>query len=171
MNPRPPSDLLTEVLCLCAATMLFGPGCTAPTESGPDRAISDFSPTSGIGRAAQVGTAQQIISPSTQASVIASAFIIAKYHATEIQREIAKQRARNAYERMPQKKKSLAQTKKIALAVPTKKDKRFKGTPVMLWDTHTQDVIGDTVYDVGVKPEPGATMTFETHVAEYIGGT
>lgn len=171
MKSQPPSDLFTEIFCLCAVAILFGSGCTASTDSSRDRAISDFPPTSGIGRAAQVGTAQQIISPSTQATVIASAFIIAKYRATEIQREIAKQRARTAYQQMPPKKKSAARAKKVVLAVRTKKDKRFKGTPVMLWDTQTQDVIGDTVYDVGTPPEPGVTMTFETHVAEYIGGT
>lgn len=171
MNHRTPTDLFTEVLCLCAAAMLFGPGCTASTDSQADRAIGDFPPTSGVGRAARLGTAQQMSSATMDAPVVASAFIIAKFRATEIQREIAQQRARAAYQQMPPKKKSAVRAKKIALAVRTEKDKRFKGTPVMLWDTNTQDVIGDTVYDVGVTPESGTTMTFEAHVAEYIGGT
>ena len=119
-----------------------------------------------------MGGAAQIASSFAETTVLASGFIIAKYQATEIQRQIAEQRARRVYQRMPpEKKKALKASKVRYLAVATKKDRRFKGRQaVMIWDTQAESLVGADVYDVATPPPTGTRAKFETYAAEYVGG-
>ncbi len=58
------------------------------------------------------------------------------------------------------------------IAVDTVKDKRASPKAkkvVMIWDTHAEALVGNNVYDVENPPTVGATTTFDTYSAQYIG--
>ena len=40
---------------------------------------------------------------------------------------------------------------------------------VMIWDTQSQEVVGNNVYDVKSPPAVGSTAKFDTYSAEYVG--
>jgi hypothetical protein len=122
------------------------------------------------------------------AGLVRAVVIIAKYQATERQRQIADQRARLAYARLAQRAagpesretstsgrstgQKKAATKKLPryIAVDTEPDARSKGKKsIMLWDTQVQEVVGNNVYDVETPPPPLKSARFETYSAEYVG--
>jgi hypothetical protein len=39
----------------------------------------------------------------------------------------------------------------------------------MIWDTQSQEVVGNNVYDVKSPPPVGSTAKFDTYSAEYVG--
>lgn len=58
------------------------------------------------------------------------------------------------------------------IAVDTTKDGRTSpqaAKAVMIFDTHTQEIVGNDVYDVRSTPPVGGTARFETYTAEYVG--
>jgi len=56
-------------------------------------------------------------------------------------------------------------TEKSALTTPNAKK------VVMLWDTQSESLVGNTAYDVmTTPPKIGATAKFDTYSAEYVGG-
>lgn len=58
------------------------------------------------------------------------------------------------------------------IAVDTPKDKRSApGTKkdVMIWDTQSEKLVGNNVYDVMNPPTLGSTAKFETYSAQYVG--
>jgi len=58
------------------------------------------------------------------------------------------------------------------VAVDTVKDKRSApGTQkdVMIWDTQSEALVGNYVYDVQKTPSVGSTAKFDTYSAEYVG--
>jgi len=58
------------------------------------------------------------------------------------------------------------------IAVETPKDKRsVPGTKkdVMIWDTQSEALVGNSVYDVTETPRLGSTSKFETYSAQYVG--
>jgi hypothetical protein len=58
------------------------------------------------------------------------------------------------------------------VAVDTVKDKRSApGTKkdVMIWDTQSETLVGNSVYDVQNVPTLGSTAKFETYSAQYVG--
>ena len=68
----------------------------------------------------------------------------------------------------------LALKKKLPryIAVDTPKDKRSApGTKkdVMIWDTQSEALVGNNVYDVSSPPALGATAKFDTYSAQYVG--
>ena len=120
------------------------------------------------------------------AGVVRAIVIIAKYQATERQRRIADQRARASYaklvrQRVPESRqtaagpttKARAKTRKKLpryIAVDTEPDARSKtGKSIMLWDTQSEEVVGNNVYDVETTPRPLETARFQTYSAEYVG--
>jgi hypothetical protein len=152
-----------------AATLLFMP-LLAPAKP-PSNETSESAPTAGIGQAGRIGSATFIGSGTAEATAVATGFIIAKYEATENQRKVAEERARQAYQAMPAEKKKALKAKKIRyIAVDTQKDRRMKGRKaIMLWDTQSQEIVGRGVYDVAAPPPLASRVTFETYSAEYIG--
>jgi hypothetical protein len=126
----------------------------------------------GVVRAAGMSTGEARVSGAAVGAASArAAAIIAKYQATAKQRQVAVARAQRVYQQMsPQKKSSLRQKKVRYIAVDTVRDERAKGEEsIMLWDTQTKDVVGNEVYDVAERPATGATLSFETYAAEYVG--
>jgi hypothetical protein len=100
-------------------------------------------------------------------------YIIEKRQASERQRQIADERARRAYNNMSSKRKAALKAKKVRyIAVDT--EKNAKTSPqakksVMVWDTQTQRVAGNDVYDVKKSPAVGETAKFDRYSAEYVG--
>jgi hypothetical protein len=59
------------------------------------------------------------------------------------------------------------------LAVNTPPDaKREPGVKhdVMLWDTQSESLVGNNVYDIPTPPPLGAKAKFDTYSAQYVGG-
>lgn len=158
-----------SVVIFGVAVLLFMPRLALAKPPANDALES--APTAGIGQAGRTGSASFIGSGTAAATAVATGFIIAKYEATENQRKIAEERARQAYQAMPAEKKKALKAKKIRyIAVDTQKDRRMKGRKaIMLWDTQSQEIVGRGVYDVATPPPLASRVTFETYSAEYIG--
>jgi hypothetical protein len=121
------------------------------------------------------------------AVVAFTAYVIAKHQATERQRRIAEERARVAYRRLVAQRQSeehrTTQTsgghkakpaRKVPryIAVDTAKDEHTSpkaAKSVMIWDTQSQEIVGNNVYDIQSAPAVGSTAKFETYSAEYVG--
>ena len=58
------------------------------------------------------------------------------------------------------------------IAVDTEKNEKTSPKAkkaVMIWDTQSESVVGNSVYDVQTPPPVGATAKFDTYSAEYVG--
>jgi hypothetical protein len=124
----------------------------------------------GIAKAAGASNSQAVaIGLATGAVVGATAYVIAKHQATERQRRIAEERARLAYENAPAPRK--AQYRKTRyIAVDTVREKESTGAKsVMIYDTQTQQVVGNNVYDLKQSPKEGSVSKFDTYSAQYVG--
>jgi hypothetical protein len=127
-----------------------------------------------IARAAGASTAESFaIGAAAGAVVAATAYIIAKHQATERQRKLAEERARVYYGRLaPEKKTALKKNHVRYIAVDTEKNEQTSPKAkkaVMIWDTQSETVVGNNVYDVQTPPPVGSTAKFETYSAEYVG--
>jgi hypothetical protein len=100
-----------------------------------------------------------------------AAYVIAKYEATEEQKRIAQARAELYYKRLDAEQKAALQKKKVRyIAVDTEKTTQIKGQKaVMVFDTQSQELVGNDVYDVKQAPKVGQTSKFDTYTAEYVG--
>jgi hypothetical protein len=112
-------------------------------------------------------------------------YVIAKHQATVRQRQIAEQRARiymaqrAAAEQQAAKAASAsASGKKKAkppketryIAVKTQTESFNKGqSAVMIYDTQSNEIVGNNVYDLKSTPKVGQTSKFDTYTAEYVG--
>jgi len=152
---------------IVAASML-ATGCAEMT---PGENAAVFGTASGVaagGIASAAGASSgeaAAIGLATGAVVGATAYIIAKHQATERQRRIAQERAARAYAHRKSHKARY-------IAVDTEKDEHTaKGAKksVMIWDTQSQEVVGNNVYDVKSPPAVGSTAKFDTYSAEYVG--
>jgi hypothetical protein len=124
----------------------------------------------GLARAAGASTSEAVaIGLATGAVVGVTAYVVAKHEATERQRRYAEERARLAYEDAPAPRK--AQYRKTRyIAVDTVREKDSSGAKsVMIYDTETQQVVGNNVYDVKEPPKEGTVSKFDTYSAEYVG--
>jgi hypothetical protein len=115
-------------------------------------------------------TAENVV---TAVVIAATIYFIARYEATEHQRQVAEMRARRAYAGMPEKRKVAMKKKKVRyIAVDT--EKGAKTSPkakktVMIYDTQTQKVASNTAYDVEKTPGVGETAKIDNYSAEYVG--
>jgi len=58
------------------------------------------------------------------------------------------------------------------IAVDTAKDRRAsRGAKriVMIWDTYSESLVGNNVYEVKTSPSLGQTLVFDTYSTEYVG--
>ena len=128
----------------------------------------------GIARAAGASTGESIaIGLATGAVVGMTTYIIAKHQATERQRRIAAQRAQVYYGRLAPAKRTALKKKKVRyIAVDTEKNEKTSPKAkrsVMIWDTQSESLVGNSVYDVQSTPSVGSTAKFDTYSAEYVG--
>lgn len=90
--------------------------------------------------------------------------ILATYAASEEQTSTATERARAAQQQLDP-----AATPRY-LAVETIPDARLQGAAaIMLWDTQTEEIVGNQVYDVEAPPPPGEVAMWDTISAQYVG--
>jgi len=109
----------------------------------------------------------------TAAVVAITIYSIARYEATEHQRQVAEARARQSYARMPAGRKAEMKKKKVRyIAVDTEKGQKTSPKAkktVMIYDTETQKVATNTAYDVEKTPAVGSTAKIDNYSAEYVG--
>lgn len=157
-----------------AAFVSIGVGCAnmTPTENAVVAGSLGGIAAGAIGRAAGLSTSESVaLGLAAGAAVGAVTYVIAKHQATERQRRIAEERAAAAYRKMSTQRKAAMKQKKVRyIAVNTEKTDKNKGAAaVMIYDTQTESVVGNNVYDVKSTPSVGSTAKFETYSAEYVG--
>lgn len=104
-----------------------------------------------------------------QAVTLVAVHVLATHEASQQQKEIAAQRAKAIYAEMPPAEQKQVQKKRY-IAVNTKRDERIQGEKaVMVFDTKTEQVVGNKVYDVEKAPPVGSTAKFDTVSATYVG--
>jgi membrane protein implicated in regulation of membrane protease activity len=158
-----------------AAVLVAGLLLTGCENMSPEANGAVFGAGAGIlagGLAAAVGASPaQAVAIGLAAGTVAgvTAYVVAKRKATERQRQYAEERARLAYERASAERR--AQYKKSRyIAVDTVREKDSVGAKsVMIYDTQTQQVVGNNVYDVKQAPKQGTVSKFDTYSAEYVG--
>jgi hypothetical protein len=98
-----------------------------------------------------------------------------QHEATERQRKIAQARAVTYIKHLPPEKKVAMKTKKVRyIAVDTEKNAQTSPKAkkvVMVWDTQSESLVGNTVYDLPDPPAVGKSIVFTTYAAEYVGGS
>lgn len=93
-------------------------------------------------------------------------YAIAKHQADERQRQVAEANARRVYAAH----QSEYRRKKVRyIAVKTSRNKESTGaTSCMVWDTQSEQLVGNTVYDTKATPQKGSTAKFDSYSAEYV---
>ena len=121
-----------------------------------------------IGSAAGLNTGEAV-ALGAGVGVLAGAitYAVAKHEATERQRQVAEANARRAY----LAHRSELQRRKVRyIAVKTSRTPESKGTAsCMVFDTHSEQIVGNSVYDCKTTPARGATAKFDSYSAEYVG--
>jgi len=128
--------------------------------------------------------------------IISTQTMLIRLQATEYQRSVAIARARTYVDAQfkntaepshvekstAKSKKPKAEAPQVAaqpkkklpryLAVETVKDKRTSPQVkkvIMIWDTHSESLVSNDLYDVKTPPPAGTVAKFETYSAEYVG--
>ncbi len=172
----------TKLLQSSAAVLSLAVFTSACENLSPGENAAFFGTAAGLATAipmAAAGVDSRITVPvSLGAAALAAggAYVIAKQQASERQRKIAEQRARlyMAERAAAQKKAQTAGTKSAKkprfIAVKTVKESNSKGSSqVMIFDTQSNQVVGNNVYDLKSSPKVGQTSKFDTYTAEYVG--
>jgi hypothetical protein len=98
-----------------------------------------------------------------------------QHEATERQRKIAQARAVTYIKKLPPEKKVAMKKKKVRyIAVDTERNAQTSPKAkkvVMVWDTQSESLVGNTVYDLPDPPAVGKSIVFTTYAAEYVGGS
>jgi hypothetical protein len=114
--------------------------------------------------------AEQVVAAAIVTAVIYS---IARYEATEHQRQVAEMRARQSYAHMSVKRKQGMKSRKVRyIAVDTERGQKTSPKAkktVMIYDTQTQKIASNTAYDVEKSPSVGTTAKIDNYSAEYVG--
>lgn len=145
-------------------------GCATSEQAGVAGGIAG-GVASTVASAAGLGWAgSSAIGYGIQGATLVTVAVLAKHEADEQQREIAKARAEAYMAGLDAAEKKQVQKKSRYIAVNTKKDKRIEGEQaVMVFDTKTEKIVGNDVYDVKETPPEGSTAKFDTVTATYVG--
>ena len=142
------------------AALLAGCDTTTPPSDNLDRAALEASRNGSLANYYNSGGGTAGIEAAGR--VAARYYWVAKYAATPVQREVATAHARAVVHR--------AKPKSRYIAVTTKRDSRAKTTTnVMIFDTKSESIVGNTVYDLNERPPTSQTVRFETYSAAYFG--
>lgn len=167
----------TKVLPIVVVAALATAGCENLT---PGENAAVFGGLTGAATGIALGASgvdSSIAIPVTAGAAVvggATAYIVSKQRATAKQREIAEANARKAVAKIEAKQKSSGGTKAKKprfIAVDTVAD---AGNPkntkqVMVYDTQSQEIVGNNVYNVGKTPGVGSTNRYDTVNAQYVG--
>ena len=129
-------------------------------------------------------------------SLVRAVVILATHEASTKQRAVAEQNGRRAVAKIqariaaeekapPRVVKPSAGKKPVVtsrphrklprvIAIVTEKDSQTDGKAakaIMLFDTHSQQIVGNKVYDIESEPRLGEDVRFETHAANYLGAS
>lgn len=155
---------------LTLSTAMFLGGCTGmtPGESAAAVGVGAGITAGAIGAAAGLHTGEAAaLGLGVGALAAGITYAIAKHEANERQRQIAEANARRAYAKH---QAELRRRKVRYIAVKTTRTKESKGkASCMVWDTHNQELVGNTVYDCDKQPSRGQTAKFDSYSAEYVG--
>lgn len=97
--------------------------------------------------------------------------ILATYEASESQAEEARTRARRIFAQI-ENDIAMGRRKEAPrfLAVQTLSDERTQGKAAMaLWDTHTEEIVGNNIYDVEELPLVDQLAMWDGYTALYAG--
>ena len=160
----------TTSVVVAAGLLLTGCENMSPAANGALFGTGAGALAGGVAKAAGASNSEAVaIGLATGAIVGATAYVIAKHQATERQRKIAEERARLAYEQASASRKA-SYRKARYIAVDTVREKNSTGAKsVMIYDTQSQQVVGNNVYDVKQSPKEGTVSKFDTYTAEYVG--
>jgi hypothetical protein len=172
-----------KLLQSSAAVLSLAVFTSACENLSPGENAAVFGTAAGLATAiplAAAGVDSRITVPvSLGAAALAAggAYVIAKEQASARQRKIAEQRAKLYLAEQKAKEKKAAQTasakkpkKSRYIAVKTVKEDTNKGaSQVMIFDTQSNQVVGNSVYDLKSSPKVGQTSKFDTYTAEYVG--
>ena len=96
--------------------------------------------------------------------------IVAVHEATERQRQLAHEQGHFAYQQLIEQHKTRGVKESRYIAVATVREPDSKGAKsLMIFDTQTDQVVGNHVYDVKTEPKTGQVVKFEAYSAEYVG--
>ena len=96
--------------------------------------------------------------------------VVAVHEATERQRQVAQEQGHFAYQQPIEHHKTRGVKESRYIAVATGREPDSKGAKsLMIFDTQTDQVVGNHVYDVKTEPKTGQVVKFETYSAEYVG--
>ena len=165
MNPR-----VLKISAFSVSTVLLFSGCEGMT---PGESAAAVGTTAGIaagaiGAAAGLHT-DQAVALGAGVGLLAAGitYAVAKHEATERQRQVAEENARREYARH---RAELRRRKVRYIAVRTARTPQSQGkTSCMVWDTQSEQVVGNTVYDTKETPKTGSTTKFDSYSAEYVG--
>ncbi|HYR59518.1 MAG TPA: hypothetical protein VEO95_12845 [Chthoniobacteraceae bacterium] len=115
------------------------------------------------------------VAEADESSIVQFVQIVAVREATARQRQLAAARARATFRKIaaqpaashPRKARFLAV--KTEPSAPEPKARTHAAASVMIWDTQTQEIVGNKVYDVRSEPVAGSVAHFDTFTAEYVG--
>jgi hypothetical protein len=160
----------TSSAVLVAGLLLTGCENMSPEANGAVFGTGAGILAGGLARAAGASTGEAVaIGLATGAVAGVTAYVIAKHKATERQRQYAEERARLAYQNAPPPRQA-SYRKSRYIAVDTVREQNSSGAKsVMIYDTATQQVVGNNVYDVKQPPKEGTVSKFDTYSAEYVG--
>jgi serine/threonine protein kinase len=174
----PPSTSDTGAMPAAAPTLATAPALSMPPPAAMSAPTQKPVPSiaSSSARADQtspdnnpMGLAES--SPTRRSVPTPTAFI--QHEATEPQREIAEKHA-IAYIRRLETHKNAKKTKNVRyIAVDTEKNEHTSPKEkkvVMVWDTKSESLVGNTVYDLPDPPAVGKPIVFATYDAEYVAG-
>ena len=86
-----------------------------------------------------------------------------------------KSRARAAWRKIANRPRTGKKKLPRYLAVTTEKSAKPRAAKaaasVMLWDTTTQEIVGNGVYEIRSTPRMGQSAQFQTYTAEFVGDT
>lgn len=111
------------------------------------------------------------VAEADESALVAYVQIVAVRAATRRQREITEQRGRSTQRKLQARAGSVRKSRYLAVA--TEPGVRPAGKKVaksvMIWDTQSETIVGNNVYDIQSTPPVGSVARFETYSAEYVG--
>ncbi len=121
-------------------------------------------------RLAKVGGGRDTVGLEAGARVAERFYYVAKYQASLEQRRVAEATGRAVTRKLATRASTRGSKTPRYLAVRTQSDRRAKTrTSVMLWDTQSQEIVGNAVYDLNESPPSRTIVNFETYSAQYVG--
>jgi hypothetical protein len=155
-----------KLVSLLLLPVMLAAGCSGPTAPSDnlERAALEASRDGSLANYYNEGRGTAGVEAAGR--VTARYYWVAKYAATPQQREVATVRARAAVQKMA---KRHVKPKSRYIAVPTKRDARAKtATNVMIFDTQSEQIVSNDVYDLNARPPTNQVIRFETYSASFV---